>query len=174
MEMDEYGVILEGEVHEAINNFSVALQENGGTIELQTAGVDLWVKGDKLHLVNLLNNLLDNAIKYVKRPPVITIAFTQTITAANKKRFSFRKQKVKAVSISVTDNGIGIAPENLKRVFQRFYRVPTGNVHNVKGFGIGLHYVKLMAEAHGGHVAATSTVGTGSTFTVTLPLHEKS
>lgn len=161
-------------VHEAINNFSVALQEKGGTIELQTAGVDLWVKGDKLHLVNLLNNLIDNAIKYVERPPVITIAFTQTITAANNKRFSFRKQKVKAVNISVTDNGIGIAPENLKRVFQRFYRVPTGNVHNVKGFGIGLHYVKLMAEAHGGHVAAISTVGTGSTFTVTLPLHEKS
>jgi two-component system, OmpR family, phosphate regulon sensor histidine kinase PhoR len=161
-------------IKEAMQNFTVVLQEKHGLIEFDDHHKANHVKGDKLHLINVLNNLLDNALKYVERPPIITIAVAQTTVIQPAKRlFAFQRQRVPAVRITITDNGIGIAPENLKRVFQRFYRVPTGNVHNVKGFGIGLHYVKLMVEAHGGQVAVTSTAGVGSTFSVTLPLHTK-
>lgn len=162
---------IENVVREAIANFAVPLKEKNGTINLKTSATQLTVKGDKLHLTNVLNNLLDNAVKYTERQPEIQITLANTTcTIPSKSWFSSKKRNIPAVSISVIDNGIGIAPENLKRIFQRFYRVPTGNVHNVKGFGIGLHYVKLMTEAHKGSVSANSTWGTGSTFTITLPL----
>jgi two-component system phosphate regulon sensor histidine kinase PhoR len=162
---------LETIVREAAHNFDLALKEKNGTVEIASTATNLNVKGDKLHLANVLNNLLDNALKYVERQPNIQITLTNTTcTMPTKGLFSFKKQNVPAVSVTVKDNGIGIASENLKRVFQQFYRVPTGNVHNVKGFGIGLHYVKLMTEAHGGHVSVVSNLGEGSAFTVTLPV----
>jgi two-component system phosphate regulon sensor histidine kinase PhoR len=114
--------------------------------------------GDEMHLVNVFVNLLDNAVKYCKTVPEITI---KTQNVDNEIRISF------------SDNGIGIKKDDIKEIFQKFYRVPTGNLHNVKGFGLGLHYVKSIIEMHGGTVGVESVYGKGSTFTLTLPLITK-
>src|SRR5690606_2399702 len=104
---------------------------------------------------NIIFNLLDNAIKYAKDIPIIEIE-TQTIG--------------NMLAIKVKDNGIGMSKETQARVFEKFYRAHTGNLHNVKGFGLGLSYVKAIAEAHDGKVKVDSVPGKGSTFTVLLPL----
>ena len=162
---------IENIVRGAIANFDLPLKEKNGAIQLTITATQLAVMGDKLHLTNVMNNLLDNALKYTERLPNIQInIFNSSCTWPSNNWYSFKKRSIPAVSITVADNGIGISPENLKRVFQQFYRVPTGNVHNVKGFGIGLHYVKLMTEAHGGFVSSASKLHVGSTFTITLPL----
>jgi signal transduction histidine kinase len=109
---------------------------------------------DKIHFQNVLNNLLDNAIKYSSAPRKITLK------TCNEERFAV---------ISFTDNGIGISPTHQGVIFEKFYRVPTGDLHNVKGFGLGLSYVKNMVEKHGGSIAVQSSPGKGSTFTIKLP-----
>jgi two-component system, OmpR family, phosphate regulon sensor histidine kinase PhoR len=162
---------LESIVREAVHNFELALKEKNAIIRINSTAANLNVAGDKLHIINVLNNLLDNALKYVERQPDIQIMLVNTTCPMpSKSLFQFKKRNIPAVSVTIIDNGIGITPENQKRIFQQFYRVPTGNVHNVKGFGIGLHYVKLIAEAHGGLVSVKSQLGAGSTFIITLPL----
>jgi two-component system phosphate regulon sensor histidine kinase PhoR len=99
-------------------------------------------------------NLLDNALKYCTSKPSITI---RTELIGNN------------FSLTVEDNGIGISDENKRRIFQKFYRVPTGNVHDVKGFGLGLHYVKQIVEAHRGRITVASEPGKGCAFTILLP-----
>jgi two-component system phosphate regulon sensor histidine kinase PhoR len=102
----------------------------------------------------MINNLLSNAVKYSERPPEITIeGFTSNDNA----------------TISISDNGIGISRNDQKHVFDKFYRASTGNIHKFKGLGLGLYYVKKIAEAHGGDVSVSSRPGKGSTFTITLP-----
>jgi two-component system phosphate regulon sensor histidine kinase PhoR len=142
-------------VTEAIKNVSHGLAEKNGNISYPMSNSNHLINGDKLHILNVLNNLLDNAIKYCKTNPLITIT-----TSAVDKGFI----------IEVRDNGIGIANENHKRVFQKFYRVSTGNVHDVKGFGLGLSYVKTIIEAHGGNIGLMSELDKGSTFKIWLPL----
>ncbi len=110
---------------------------------------------DRFHFRNVLVNLVDNAIKYSGEPADITITL---IKSGNN------------VLFSVKDNGIGIPPEHISQVFDKFHRVPTGNIHNVKGTGLGLSYVKYIVEAHGGSVSVKSQINTGSEFIVTLPL----
>ena len=140
-------------------NCSLAMKVREGGIGLQLNAVQCRIKGDKLHLTNVVNNLIDNAVKYNNDPvPRIHIR-----TYNKKGRFC----------LEVEYNGIGIAPENHDRVFERFYRVPTGNVHNVKGFGLGLNYVKLIVEAHKGSISLDSTPGKGTTFKISLPLYER-
>lgn len=114
------------------------------------------VNGDGLHLSNVLYNLLDNAVKYGGAQPRVVV--------------STRNPDARNLELAVTDNGIGLAPAEQKRIFEKFYRVPTGNVHNVKGFGLGLSYVREIVERHGGRVTVESTPGAGSTFRVILPL----
>jgi len=109
---------------------------------------------DVLHISNVINNLVDNANKYSKEEKTISI------TTNNNSRGIF---------ISVADNGIGMTKDTLKYIFDKFYRVPTGNIHNTKGFGLGLHYVKSIIEAHGGKIRAHSEFNKGSRFTVFLP-----
>src|SRR5690606_36103091 len=111
----------------------------------------------RIHLTNALTNLLDNALKYGPDRSVIEVR-------------SFTKGKW--LGISIKDKGIGIHKEDQKHIFERFYRVPTGNVHNVKGFGLGLHYVQQIAHAHDGSVEVISEPGKGSTFTLKLPLRK--
>ena len=112
------------------------------------------VRCDRLHMGNVLNNLIDNAIKYSREAVTITIR---------------GRQEASGWHLSVADDGPGIAPSYQEAIFDRFFRVPTGNLHPVKGFGLGLHYVRQVAECHGGHIAVRSELGQGSAFTFWLP-----
>lgn len=144
-------------IKDVVENFALQLQDKQGRAELiLNASTDL-IEADEVHLSNLVNNLVDNALKYSKEnvPPFVKIT-----TQSNSKKFSLK----------IEDNGIGMNRETLKRIFERFYRAHTGNIHNVKGFGLGLSYVKTMVEAHEGEIKADSTLGKGSTFVVEFPL----
>lgn len=112
------------------------------------------IQGDELHVGNLIDNLIDNAVKYCQEYPQVDI------TTRNVKD---------GVEVTLQDRGIGMTKETAKRIFEKFYRVPTGNVHNVKGFGLGLAYVKTIIDAHQGHITVDSTLGQGTTFTFWLP-----
>lgn len=141
-------------IQDAIRNTSMTLQEKQGTIVCDLSAIEREVPADKLHLTNVIQNLIDNAIKYCKNIPEITIKTTN---------------ELKRLVIEVHDNGIGISAENQKRIFQKFFRVPTGNVHDVKGFGLGLSYVKTIVEVHGGNIKVESELGKGSVFRIYLP-----
>jgi two-component system, OmpR family, phosphate regulon sensor histidine kinase PhoR len=141
-------------LQDAIYHTSVVLSEKTGSIQLETKAEKHRLLGDKLHLTNVFSNLLENAIKYCQDCAQITI---RTVNQNN------------GIIVEVVDNGIGISPENHKRIFQKFYRVSTGNVHDVKGFGLGLSYAKTVVEGHGGHIAVQSEYGKGSTFRIELP-----
>jgi two-component system phosphate regulon sensor histidine kinase PhoR len=142
-------------LREVSASFALQLNERKGTLTLDPRADRPVIVGDPLHLTNLLFNLVDNAVKYSTDTPTVRITTQNT----NGK-----------LRIAVQDNGIGIPREDIKHIFERFYRVHTGNVHNVKGFGLGLHYVQQIAEAHGGQVSVQSEVGKGSTFTLELPV----
>jgi two-component system phosphate regulon sensor histidine kinase PhoR len=144
-------------IKEVVDNFSLQLEEKKGHAELSLQAENDLIDADEVHFSNLINNLIDNAIKYSKedQPPEIRIA---TSSAG------------KTLTICIDDNGIGMTRETVKRIFEKFYRAHTGNIHNVKGFGLGLSYVKTMVEAHGGQIKVESVVGKGSQFTIELPL----
>jgi two-component system phosphate regulon sensor histidine kinase PhoR len=148
-------------VHDVIkdiaDNFTLQLNDKNGKVEMDLEATNDLIEADEVHFPNLINNLIDNSVKYAKDdvPPEIKIS-----TAANGKN----------MTIKLEDNGIGMAKETVKRIFEKFYRAHTGNVHNVKGFGLGLSYVKTMVDAHGGHIKVDSMPGKGSTFTLELPL----
>ena len=125
-----------------------------GTIELNLTAETFVVRGDSLHLSNVLGNLIDNAIKYNQNVPHIKV------TTRNTGGY---------LELSVNDNGIGIASSEKEKIFDKFYRVPTGNIHNAKGFGLGLSYVKGIVEKHLGRISVQSIQGAGSTFRITLP-----
>jgi len=141
-------------IHEVVKNTSVALEEKNGEVSLELNAQSSWIEADKLHFTNVLFNLIDNAIKYNKNTPSLVIS-TGNISDH--------------IFVEVRDNGIGISPENQKKIFHQFYRVPTGNLHDVKGFGLGLHYVKVMAELHKGKISVISKLGEGSIFKIILP-----
>jgi two-component system, OmpR family, phosphate regulon sensor histidine kinase PhoR len=148
-------------VHEVIkdiaDNFTLQLNDKRGKVEMDLEATNDLIDADEVHFPNLINNLVDNSVKYSKDnvPPEIKIS-----TAANGKNMTIRLE----------DNGIGMTKETVKRIFEKFYRAHTGNVHNVKGFGLGLSYVKTMVDAHGGHIKVDSVPGKGSIFTLELPL----
>ena len=148
-------------VHELIERIAEKQQlqlGERGFIDLKLMAEQPVIEADRLHLTNILSNLLDNAIKYSKERVDITVCTSET--EINQRPF---------FQLEVEDKGIGISRENLGKIFDKFYRVPTGNVHNVKGFGLGLAYVKLSVEAHGGNIRAESKAGIGSRFIVQLP-----
>ncbi|MCB9190343.1 MAG: HAMP domain-containing histidine kinase [Flavobacteriales bacterium] len=140
-------------IKQAAGSVQFLLDARNGRIEFALEAKNHQLKVDELHFTNIIRNLLDNAIKYCNDDPRIKIS---TMDVSN------------GIEISVHDNGIGITPSEKKQVFEKFYRVPTGNVHNIKGFGLGLYYVKSLVEAHHGKVKVASTAE-GSTFIITLP-----
>ena len=140
-----------------INTFNVKVEQNGGHIDWQPEAEDPYIFVDEMHLTNVIFNLMDNALKYKKRDEPLNL-------------YVHTKNTNGHFVMSLRDNGIGIAKEDLKKIFDKFYRVHTGNVHNVKGFGLGLAYVKQIIQAHGGTIRAESELGTGTTFIIVLPL----
>ena len=142
-------------VADAVNNIELVIEENGGLIELNICAENLKIPVDRDLMTNVLSNLLDNAIKYSKEFPEIIVT-------------SFIKDD--KFNISIEDKGIGMSKEVQNKVFDRFYRAPMGNVHNIKGFGLGLNYALEIVSAHKGNISVKSMQGKGSTFTVSLPL----
>ena len=142
-------------IHKVADNLSLQIQEKQGTLTLKLAAQKHVINADDVHFSNIIFNLLDNAIKYSKDQPRIEV---ETLNQSG------------MLAIRVKDNGIGMNKETQARVFEKFYRAHTGNLHNVKGFGLGLSYVKALVEAHGGKVKVESTQGKGSTFAVYFPL----
>ena len=139
------------------NTFKIKVEKSDGTIDIDLGAEDSTIFADEMHITNMLFNLMDNAVKY-RREAVPLRLMARTRNEGDK------------VIISIEDNGIGVKKENLKKVFDRFYRVPTGNVHNVKGFGLGLAYVRKVAEDHKGSIRAENGIGNiGTTFIITLP-----
>ncbi|WP_113926025.1 sensor histidine kinase [Cognataquiflexum aquatile] len=138
----------------AKSQFELQVENRGGKITLENVMSDPNLMSDPFHLLHILNNLLDNANKYSKESPIIHIK------AWDQNGFAF---------VSIQDNGIGMSKEVTKKIFDKFYRVPTGNVHDVKGFGLGLSYVKTIIEAHKGEISVSSEPGKGSIFTIKLP-----
>ena len=118
-----------GIITSVMSTFKLKVEKYGGTIEADLEAEDAWVKVDEMHFTNVIFNLLDNAVKYAREDVPLSL-FIRTRILDNDK-----------VEISIQDNGIGIKKEDLKKIFEKFYRVSTGNVHNVKGFGLGLAYV---------------------------------
>jgi two-component system phosphate regulon sensor histidine kinase PhoR len=139
----------------ALNNISLPVHEKQGTLVVHLDAENDMIMADEVHFTNLINSLLDNSVKYSKEHLVIKL---NTSNVGNN------------IRIRIEDNGIGMNKETLHRIFEKFYRAHTGNIHNVKGFGLGLSYVKTMVEAHKGTIKAESTLGKGSCFTITIPL----
>jgi two-component system phosphate regulon sensor histidine kinase PhoR len=139
------------------NTFNIKVEKSGGTIDIDLQAEDSTIRADEMHITNMIFNLMDNAVKY-KREDVPLELMIRTRNEGDR------------IIINIEDNGIGIKKENLKKVFDRFYRVPTGNVHNVKGFGLGLAYVRKVVEDHKGTIRAENGHGnTGTAFIITLP-----
>jgi two-component system phosphate regulon sensor histidine kinase PhoR len=141
-------------IHDALNCLTIQIENKQGQIKSDLEAKQFILSGDKTHLSNALCNLIENALKYSKEQPQL---FIQT---ANDNQH---------LIIKVTDKGIGIEKEYQKKVFEKFFRVSTGDVHEVKGFGLGLAYTKKIFELHSGTIELQSEKGVGSTFTITLP-----
>ncbi|GIV27292.1 MAG: two-component sensor histidine kinase [Bacteroidia bacterium] len=145
-------------LNEIVQNTRLVVESKGGNIIAELNAQKFCAEIDKTHFSNVINNLIDNAIKYCREAPEIKIT---------------TRSDHKGIYISIKDNGIGIPKEHQKKVFEKFYRVPTGNTHNVKGFGLGLFYVKKIIELHHGYITLVSEPNKGSTFTIFIPFSQK-
>ncbi len=143
-------------ISQTIQSLKLSVENSAGNISCDLQARHTCIEADKLHVTNILYNLLDNALKYCKVVPRIRI-ITEDIA--------------RGIVIKIVDNGIGISMENQKNIFKRFFRVSTGNIHDVKGFGLGLNYVREIVMAHRGEINVHSSIGQGSTFSIFLP-HE--
>ncbi|MCG7855963.1 sensor histidine kinase [Flavihumibacter sp.] len=141
-------------IEQVLENFDLQMQSRNGQVDVQLNAKKDEIIADEVHFTNLINNLVDNAVKYSKDNLLLKIQ-----TSSNSK----------GVQIRIEDNGIGMSKESLKRIFEKFYRVHTGNLHNVKGFGLGLSYVKNIVDAHNGKIKVESTLGKGTTFIIDMP-----
>lgn len=146
------------DVHELLEDLSCSCEplfrEKGGELIVDLQGINPFIKADRLHFTNVLHNLIDNGLKYCETIPEIRLS-TET--------------KGNDLIIKVKDNGIGIAERDQRQVFNKFFRVHTGDIHNVKGFGLGLYYVKEMVEGHKGKILLKSKLGEGSEFSLCFP-----
>jgi two-component system phosphate regulon sensor histidine kinase PhoR len=139
-------------VQEAVESFKIQFEQKGGQLQLNRLDDVVW-EVDKMHFSNVLFNLMDNALKYSKDNPITKVELSK---------------ENKGFSVTITDNGIGIKKEDQKRIFNKLYRVSTGDVHDVKGFGLGLDYVNKIIQMHGGIIQVKSELGRGSIFKITF------
>ncbi|MDJ1480618.1 HAMP domain-containing sensor histidine kinase [Cytophagaceae bacterium YF14B1] len=144
-------------IEDVLQNIGVQIEKREGTVDLQLDAENTEIEADEVHITNLIYNLLDNANKYSPEKPQIQIS-TQNVSDGLK--------------ISITDHGIGMSKEALGKIFDKFYRVSTGNLHDVKGFGLGLSYVKTVVDVHHGQITVESQPGMGTTFEVFLPYNQ--
>jgi signal transduction histidine kinase len=147
-------------VEGVINTFTLKVEASGGKIDSSLAATSSKVYVDEMHLTNVVFNLMDNAVKYKKEDVDIHLNVRTWNDATH-------------VYLSIADNGIGIKKENLKKIFEKFYRVHTGNRHDVKGFGLGLAYVKQIVDLHKGTIHAESELGKGTTVWLFFPCEVK-
>jgi two-component system phosphate regulon sensor histidine kinase PhoR len=152
-EVDLHDVILR-----AVENIGLQVEPRMGTAKAVFEASNPIIDGDQTHVSNVINNLLDNANKYSPEAPVITVS---------------TKDKSEGVIVTISDQGMGMNKESLKHIFDKFYRVHTGDIHDVKGFGLGLSYVKAIMDAHKGTIDVKSEVGKGSAFTLFFPRHQE-
>jgi signal transduction histidine kinase len=138
----------------AADNLKLQIETSGGTIRKEYLASRSLALLDEVHLVHAVSNLIDNSIKYSSGNPEITISTTNSKNG---------------ILISLEDNGIGISKENLKRIFDKFYRVHQGNIHDVKGFGLGLTYVRKIIEDHKGTIKVESQLNKGTKFIIFIP-----
>ena len=142
---------------ESQETFEINIEENGGTLHLQLEASQHQILADIVHVKNIIYNLIDNAIKYQSEKRALELII---------RTYNAKKKLI----IEISDNGIGISKENLKYIFDKFYRVPTGDIHNVKGFGLGLYYVRTIVNQHEGTVTIKSEKDKGTVFTIVFPL----
>jgi len=154
IELKKEALNLDEILTEIVGGASVQVEKRKGKIVYECKAKGAEVMADRLHLVNIVHNLLDNAVKYCNTAPQIKIVL---------------ERSGKFVELRISDNGIGISKEYLKRVFDKFYRVPTGNIHNVKGFGLGLYYVRSVSQAHRWKIHLESEQGKGTTVRLLMP-----
>lgn len=145
-------------VHDTVNTFRLKVEASGGKIDANLQADDAIVFVDEMHFTNVIFNLMDNAVKYKSDERDLLLTVTT------------RNESDDKLVITIADNGIGIRKEDLKKIFEKFYRVHTGNRHDVKGFGLGLAYVHNVVKALGGSIHAESDFGKGTKFIITLPL----
>ncbi|MEG1580332.1 MAG: HAMP domain-containing sensor histidine kinase [Bacteroidaceae bacterium] len=147
-------------ITDVVNTFKLKVEQCGGKIEPSLSAMESTIYVDEMHFTNVIFNLMDNAVKYKREENELKL-FVKTWNEGDR------------IFISIEDNGLGIKKENLKKIFDKFYRVHTGNVHNVKGFGLGLAYVKSIIDFHKGRIRAESEFGKGTKFIITLPTIKK-
>jgi len=145
---------LQQELKFIISNEQMKFEKKEGSVRLEQIDTDLHIQADRLHFTNIISNILDNALKYSKEKP-------QAVISVNKLQSE--------IKICIEDKGIGITKVDQKKLFSKFYRVPTGNVHNVKGFGLGLYYVRNICDAHGWLVELDSEADKGTTVSISIP-----
>lgn len=143
-------------ITDVVNQSELMLQKRNGELILKLTSKMSNIQVDEMHFANILSNLIDNALKYCNKTPLVSIETANTDTH---------------FMLMVTDNGIGMTPAQMRKIFDKFYRVPTGDVHDVKGFGLGLSYVLSIVELHNGSIEVNSEPGKGSTFTIKLPYY---
>jgi two-component system phosphate regulon sensor histidine kinase PhoR len=146
-------------IEQVLENFDLQLQHKNGYADLHLNAKNDLIMADEVHFTNLINNLVDNAVKYSKDNLVLKL---------------YTSSNARGIVIRIEDNGIGMSKESVKRIFEKFYRVHTGNLHNVKGFGLGLSYVKTIVDAHQGKIKVDSTLGKGTAFTIEMPYSKES
>ena len=159
LKLEQENINLHELIETSVKSFGLIVKQLGGNIECKLNAKTFQFVGDHIHITNTLHNLIDNAIKYSAEQPKIVIE-TNSHNGW--------------IEISVKDNGIGISKEGQKHIFDKFYREPTGNVHDIKGFGLGLNYVKTIVEAYHGKVKLVTKENEGSTFVIKLPLNNDS
>ena len=137
-----------------LNSMKLQFEKYGAKVDFTKTGEGFVLTADKIHLTNVIYNLLDNALKYTEIQPKISLLLQKT---------------AHDLRLSVSDNGIGIPAEYQDKIFDKFFRVPTGDTHDVKGYGLGLNYVYTVVKQHGGRIEVESKVGSGSVFTIIMP-----